>query len=142
MGPGGPEPTQEKGTQAAHRSPPVEARSGLTPEGLPRAWRLARRAEFDAVLTEGARRRFARLDLAWRPNDIAHPRLGLVVPRHGRTAVARNRLRRRLRELARRRILRALPSLDVVIRARPPAYTAPFEDLGAELDQWLQSLTT
>jgi len=93
-------------------------------------------------MAQGARRRFARLDLAWRPNDSKHPRLGLVVPKHGQSAVARNRLRRRLREIARRRVLRALPPIDIVIRARPPAYTAPFEELGAELDQWLRSLPT
>lgn len=136
------EPASEEGTQASHCPYPVQTRSGLTPEGLPRAWRVTRQAEFEAVFAQGARRRFVRLDLAWRPNDMTHPRLGLIVPRHGQTAVARNRLRRRLRELARRRGLRALPPLDVVIRARPPAYTAPFEELGAELDQWLQSLST
>jgi ribonuclease P protein component len=92
------------------------------------------------VLAHGQRRRTARLDLAWRPNDIAHPRLGLVIPRHGESAVARNRLRRRLRDLARRRLLPGLAPLDVVIRARPPAYTARFEELGTELTQWLHTL--
>lgn len=92
------------------------------------------------MLERGHRRRFARLDLAWCPNDIAHPRLAVIVPRHGETAVARNRLRRRLREVARREILPTLPPLDVVIRARPPAYAADVPDLRAELDQWLQSL--
>jgi ribonuclease P protein component len=55
------------------------------------------------------------------------------VPRFHRTAVARNRLRRRLREIVRREHLRRLPSADLVIRARRAAYDAPFTVLRAEL---------
>jgi len=42
------------------------------------------------------------LDFIWMDNEVGHPRLGLVVPRYQQTAVARNRLRRRLKELWRR----------------------------------------
>ncbi len=84
----------------------------------------------------GARRRSGRLDIYWRPNDLGHPRLGVIAPRHGRTAVARNRLRRRLREHLRRRILPMLPSLDLVVRARFAAYAATPAELAADLDTW------
>jgi RNase P protein component len=50
--------------------------------------------------------------------------------------VARNQLRRRLREHARRTFLPVLPPLDVVIRSRAAAYVAPRSDLCADLDQW------
>jgi ribonuclease P protein component len=49
--------------------------------------------------------------------------------------VARNRLRRRLREILRRGMLAQLPSIDVVVRAKRAAYTAPFAVLRAELAQ-------
>ena len=67
-------------------------------------------------------------------------RVGLVVPKYGSTAVRRNRLKRQLRELARLRLLNALPStpespsFDVVIRARREAYDASFAELAVEID--------
>lgn len=59
--------------------------------------------------------------------------MGIVVPRFGETAVARNRLRRRLREILRRGLIASLPPVDVVVRAGRPAYAAPFAVLRAEL---------
>jgi ribonuclease P protein component len=65
----------------------------------------------------------------------------LVVPRHRRTAVARNRLKRRLRELARTEILPRLDAsgspVDLLVRARPEAYAAGFSDLRQELLHWI-----
>jgi len=55
--------------------------------------------------------------------------------------VARNRLRRRLREILRRDLLRTLPSIDLVIRAKRSAYTAPFAVLRAELTGVVETLT-
>jgi ribonuclease P protein component len=63
--------------------------------------------------------------------------LGVIVSRAGQTAVARNRLRRRLREIARRRLLPSLLPIDLVIRTKPDAYRASFDELAAELEQWL-----
>jgi len=61
--------------------------------------------------------------------------LGIVVPRFQQTAVARNRLRRRLREVLRRGPLRALPPVDLVVRAKRTAYAASFAALRAELTE-------
>jgi ribonuclease P protein component len=58
--------------------------------------------------------------------------VGFVVPKHGKSAVERNLLKRRLRELARTVILPGLPVLDMVIHARPSAYRLSFGEL-AEL---------
>jgi ribonuclease P protein component len=76
-----------------------------------------------------------RLDVAWRPNSQGHARAGIVVPRFGETAVARNRLRRRVREILRRELLRSLPAVDVVVRAKHGAYAARFDELRAELTE-------
>jgi ribonuclease P protein component len=59
--------------------------------------------------------------------------VGFIVPKHKQTSVARNRLKRRLREIVRRRLLPALPPIDLVVRARPEAYGATFDALDAEL---------
>jgi ribonuclease P protein component len=55
--------------------------------------------------------------------------------------VARNRLRRRLREILRRDVLRSLPAIDLVIRAKRSAYTASFAALRAELTGVVETLT-
>ena len=55
-----------------------------------------------------------------------------MVPRHQHSAVDRNRLKRRLRELARIELLpvvRSAGAVDIAIRARRDAYGAPFEAL-------------
>ncbi len=71
---------------------------------------------------------------------MGHPRLGLIVPKYGATAVARNRVRRRLRECSRRRILSKLRGVDFVVRARPAVYKANLEELAEDLDKWLLSI--
>lgn len=62
---------------------------------------------------------------------LDHARVGLVVPRHGRSAVDRNRLKRRLRELARTELLPGAPAVDAVLHARPGAYALSFDELRA-----------
>jgi ribonuclease P protein component len=64
------------------------------------------------------------------------PRIGVIVPRFKHTAVARNRLKRRLRELARREWvapLTACAPVDVVVRANPAAYRADFTQLTTDM---------
>jgi ribonuclease P protein component len=67
--------------------------------------------------------------------------MGLIVPKFHSTAVARNRLRRRLKEVWRRELMGALPGWDVVIRARKEAYEAGFTMLGDELRAWRAART-
>jgi ribonuclease P protein component len=67
--------------------------------------------------------------------------MGLIVPKFQSTAVARNRLRRRLREIWRRDLQADQPAWDVVIRARRDAYRASFADLRAELALWRAGAT-
>jgi ribonuclease P protein component len=57
----------------------------------------------------------------------------VIVPRHGHTAVDRNKLKRRVREIVRVDLLPHLPAVDLVIRARPTAYEQPFAALATEL---------
>ena len=63
------------------------------------------------------------------------------MPRHQSSAVARNRLRRRLREVLRREVLRRLPAIDLVIRAKRSAYAATFAALRTELTAVVETLT-
>ena len=59
----------------------------------------------------------------------------MIVPRYKHTAVDRNRLKRRLREIVRTRLLPALPPSDVVIRSRPEAYDATFDALADQVER-------
>jgi ribonuclease P protein component len=54
--------------------------------------------------------------------------------------VARNRLRRRLKEIWRRELQQEQPAWDVLIRARREAYRASFAVLRDELLAWRDSL--
>ncbi len=95
---------------------------------------MTRAADLRALLTQGKRRRTDHLDLFTRPSPVGRSRLAVVVPRHAHTAVARNRLRRRLREIGRRYVLPVLPDpLDLAIRARPAGYDATFAHLRLEI---------
>jgi len=65
---------------------------------------------------------------------LLHPRVGVVVPKYRRNIVDRNRTKRQLRELARTRVLPLLGSVDVLVRAKPEAYGASFDQLAVEVD--------
>jgi ribonuclease P protein component len=73
------------------------------------------------------------LDVRATASPLGHPRAGVVVPRYSASAVDRNRLKRRLRELVRTRLLPVAPPADVVIRARPTAYAASLDMLEADV---------
>ncbi|MEK6597156.1 MAG: ribonuclease P protein component [Gemmatimonadota bacterium] len=93
-------------------------------------------AELRQTLDRGRRRRLEHLDVIWMDNSAGHPRLGLIVPKFQTTAVARNRLRRRLKEIWRRELQGSLPPWDTLIRARRDAYQASFDQLRSQLLQW------
>lgn len=92
------------------------------------------------MLTTGRRLRRPHLDIFWATNEGAHPRLGLVVAKARESGVARNRLRRRLKELWRRELQQRLPPWDVVIRTRREAYAAPFDALRDDLVAWREAV--
>ena len=74
--------------------------------------------------------------MIWTDNLTGHPRMGLIVPRFQSSAVARNRLRRRLREIWRREVQQDQPAWDLVIRTRREAYAAPFAALRDDVLAW------
>jgi ribonuclease P protein component len=67
------------------------------------------------------------------PED-PEPKVGFVVSRAVGSAVVRNRVKRRLRELMRGRIARLPGGCLLVVRAHPAAAGASQADLAADLD--------
>ncbi|MGH7658684.1 MAG: ribonuclease P protein component [Gemmatimonadales bacterium] len=106
--------------------------------GFPRAYRLANSADIRHCLLAGRRSKSGSLEMIWTDNTAGHPRMGLIVPRFQSTAVARNCLRRRLKEIWRRDLRERQPAWDLVIRARREAYGTSFQDLRADLAGWAE----
>jgi ribonuclease P protein component len=100
---------------------------------FPRAFRLMRRAEYDAVYREGRRRSSREFTLFLRPNGLDSSRFGWSIKKALGNAVRRNRIRRRLREIVRLHRQEIAPGWDIVIHPRSSAATAEFSALQAEL---------
>lgn len=108
-------------------------------EGLPRGARVRRSREIEALFKEGRRVRTPLIDVLALVRSRTGPsgrpigRVGFVVPKLGEGIVARNRLKRRLREIGRRRVLQRLQEAgvdaDVLVRAKRKAYRATYGQL-------------
>ena len=105
-----------------------------------RRQRITRGADLQSVAREGKRLRTPLLDVRVAVTSRDESRIGFVVPKHGHSAVRRNRVKRTLRELARLTVLTALratragSSMDIVMRTVPAAYTASFASLREEFE--------
>ena len=78
--------------------------------------------------------------MIWIDNPTGQPRMGLIVPKFQSSAVARNRLRRRLRDIWRREVQHRQPAWDLVIKTRREAYGASFEALQEQLLSWRETV--
>jgi ribonuclease P protein component len=91
--------------------------------------RLLKPAQFEAVFDARQSAGNKWLTLHWRENTLGHPRLGLVVSRRFGNAVARNRFKRRIRELFRRnKAVAGALDLLVLPAKKPDAAGATLED--------------
>lgn len=106
-------------------------------EGLARSARIRHTNEIRALLERGKRKRTKHVDVFFAPSPVPFSRLGVIVPKHGRTVVERNGLKRRIREIGRRAVLPELTrrglAVDVLVRARGEAYRVGFRILEGEI---------
>ena len=104
------------------------------PESFGRERRVLRRADYLATYATGRRHVGRWLVFFVRPATGAAARLGVTITKKTGTAVVRNRLRRRLRELFRR--AEAFPErVDVVVNVRPGAERAEFSELSRDFEK-------
>ncbi|HLI01663.1 MAG TPA: ribonuclease P protein component [Acidimicrobiales bacterium] len=104
-------------------------------------WRVDRRDTFLA-LRAARRSRSGPLTVAWVPGDPAEPpRVAFAVGRRVGPAVARNRLRRRLRSWL-RETAAPVPAGAYLISASPGATALEYRQLGAALDTAVTRATT
>jgi ribonuclease P protein component len=110
---------------------------------LQRRHRLSRSRDFDTVYRQGRSTSTRFLVLYWfdREDEGLEPRLGLAVPKAAGNAVARNRIKRQLREAWRARVERVPPSRDYVLIAKPglpeAVATNGFDWLESRIDEVL-----
>jgi len=119
---------------AAPASP--AARRGQT---FPRAARLVRKSEFDAVYSTGQRRSNAHFTVFVRANELPLSRFGFSIKKELGDAVVRNHMRRRLREMVRCHREEIPPGWDIVIHPKRSIAKEPFAALAAELLRLLKS---
>jgi ribonuclease P protein component len=108
-----------------------------------RQHRLSRSRDFDAVYRHGRSASTRFLVLYWFPQEEpGEPRFGFSVPRAVGNSVARNRIKRQLRELWRARAGEVPAGHDFVLIVRPGLPEAVeangFDWLGERVDEVLQ----
>jgi len=123
-------------------------------QGFPRAVRLLKRVEYEAVYGAGQRRSSPQFAVFFRSqlgiprevpwNKAAGPdrvsRFGISVKKALGGAVVRNRIRRRIREILRRNRTEIPTGWDIVIHPRRSVAEAPFAPLEAELVRLLRGI--
>jgi ribonuclease P protein component len=107
---------------------------------LDRRHRLTSSAGFTEATRRGRRAGTRTLVVHLVAAGSAEPQVGVVVSRAVGGAVVRNRVKRRLRHLARARLGRLPRSTMVVLRALPPAADASSSSLARDLDSALTRL--
>ncbi|HLM78667.1 MAG TPA: ribonuclease P protein component [Rubrobacteraceae bacterium] len=107
-----------------------------------RSTSLTTSPEFERVYRKGSVSRGRLLSVHVLPNPSGSiPRLGLSVSKKVGSAVKRNTVRRRLKEIFRSSLNRLPGNLDFVISARPASAEATFEELSEEFQRLLAKLT-
>ena len=102
---------------------------------LARPHRLVRGSDYRTVVRRGRRYGGPRLIVSvFDSGEIRPTRFGFIVSKQVGNAVARNTVRRRLKDACARQL--PLPEgIDIVIRALPAAADAPFADLLADVER-------
>ncbi|HZE12885.1 MAG TPA: ribonuclease P protein component [Chthoniobacterales bacterium] len=103
---------------------------------FPKTRRLTLSSEFARVKGQGTTERGRYLVLgAANVKEEKSFRAGFITPKHIGTAVVRNRVRRRLRDMVRTHQSRLRPGIWIVVVARPYAANATYPQLK---DEWLR----
>jgi ribonuclease P protein component len=124
--------------ESSQRGAEVRVAPPRPPEALPRARRIVARRDYLTAYGEGAKRHGRYVVAFARPGAQAEGRLGITVTRKVGDAVVRNLLKRRVREIYRRRA--AASSLDVVVNVKREGAAASFAQLRDDLLRVLSAL--
>lgn len=130
----------EKSLRHAAKRDDTASRASEPGFRLPKSCRLVSRVEYDAVYREGRRKSNRQFTIFLRPNGLGISRFGWSIKKGLGTAVCRNRIRRRLREIVRLHLQEIAPGWDIVIHPRSSAATLTFSLLTDELLRLIPSI--
>ena len=102
---------------------------------------LAKRRDFELVFKKGLSSASKYLVIYARPNELNWNRLGLSVSKKTGKAVARNRIKRLLREAMRKVLGDFLQHYDFVIVAKKTAAEGKLENFIRETERFLQKIS-
>ncbi len=123
---------------ASATSEPGPRRVTTRPFGLPRAQRIRKRTDFQAVYHKGVRLGSKLFTVFALSTETDHPaRVGLTVTRKIGNAVTRNRCKRLLREAVRKHWVLLPDGTDMVLHARRGLDTAQAVDVEREIARTL-----
>ncbi|MBV9573898.1 MAG: ribonuclease P protein component [Acidobacteriales bacterium] len=112
----------------------VAVNAGTRRARFPRNIRLLRHADFQRVYKQGRRHFAANMTVFYLPRAEGRGmRIGFTVSRALGGAVARNRIRRRLREAVRLQENPVIAAMDIVINPKKSLLHAQFADLQEEI---------
>lgn len=101
---------------------------------LPKQAKLIKTDDFSSVFNLRKRIANKHLVMRYRPNDIMHARLGLIVAKKtAKLAVQRNYMRRVLRELFRLK-QHELPAVDLIVQVQKIFVKADFFEIKQQFD--------
>lgn len=115
------------------RSSPARGRYAF-----PARFRLRRTIDFERVYRRGRKHSSAHVTCYCLPNELGYGRFGLTIKAAVGTAVRRNRIKRRVRELIRLHREEFRAGWDVILHPKPEVGTLPFAQLEQEFVALLQ----
>ena len=106
----------------------IKATSGK----FPRSVRIVRSADYQTLYKTGFKIHSSHFVLFGRKNALGHSRLGITASRKVGGAVARNRVKRLVREIFRGSLDQIPDWLDIVVNAKSGCDSVRYEDLRVE----------
>ena len=117
----------------AARRDAIASRPSKKGQEYPRAARIVRKADFDAVYRNGKRRSSSHFTVFLKANELPESRFGFSIKRALGGAVVRNRIRRRIREVVRLHREEISAGWDFVIHPKANVESAAFAALENDL---------
>ncbi len=101
--------------------------------GFPKQARLRKRPEFIHLSRSGKKQHTANFVIITRETDRSEARLGITVSSKVGNAVARNRVKRFVRECFRQWNHQIVPPRDILVIAKPAAANLSFSEVASEI---------